>query len=184
MSGTARGTRPNQNTCRADAPAPQVIRQPAGQTLEGAAGHRDAAEDQGDGVRHPPGARLEVAFDGFHCRRIERNLAGQEHEPVHGDRLGAGADGCRRLVGHQARQHLVVLVQPPRVGGAGSALRPVVVVHALAFRLESLAMLGADGMVEVARAEGGAGFSAIPSVKGPFGGAISNGGRFLFLRIN
>jgi hypothetical protein len=37
---------------------------------------------------------------------------------------------------------------------------------------------------EIARAEGGAGFSATPSVHGSFGGAISNGGRFLFLRVN
>lgn len=37
---------------------------------------------------------------------------------------------------------------------------------------------------EIARAEGGAGFSATPSVAGPLGGAISNGGRFLCLRIN
>jgi outer membrane protein assembly factor BamB len=37
---------------------------------------------------------------------------------------------------------------------------------------------------EIARAEGGAGFSATPSVSGEFGGALSNGGRFLCLRIN
>jgi outer membrane protein assembly factor BamB len=37
---------------------------------------------------------------------------------------------------------------------------------------------------EIARAEGGSGFSATPSVKGSFGGAISNGGRFLCLRLN
>ena len=37
---------------------------------------------------------------------------------------------------------------------------------------------------EVARAEGGAGFSATPSVSGSYGGAISNGGRFLLLRLN
>jgi outer membrane protein assembly factor BamB len=37
---------------------------------------------------------------------------------------------------------------------------------------------------EIARAEGGAGFSAAPSATGPFGGALSNGGRFLFLRVN
>jgi outer membrane protein assembly factor BamB len=37
---------------------------------------------------------------------------------------------------------------------------------------------------EVARAEGGAGFSATPSVSGGYGGAISNGGRFLLLRLN
>lgn len=41
----------------------------------------------------------------------------------------------------------------------------------------------ADGR-EIARAEGGAGFSATPSVAGEFGGALSNGGRFLCLRIN
>jgi outer membrane protein assembly factor BamB len=46
-----------------------------------------------------------------------------------------------------------------------------------------LALSLADGR-EIARAEGGAGFSATPSTAGHFGGAISNGGRFLFLRIN
>jgi len=46
-----------------------------------------------------------------------------------------------------------------------------------------LALSLSDGR-EIARAEGGAGFSATPSVHGSFGGAISNGGRFLFLRIN
>jgi outer membrane protein assembly factor BamB len=48
----------------------------------------------------------------------------------------------------------------------------------------SLLALSLSNGREIARAEGGAGFSAIPSVRGPFGGAISNGGRFLFLRIN
>jgi outer membrane protein assembly factor BamB len=46
-----------------------------------------------------------------------------------------------------------------------------------------LALSLSDGR-EIARAEGGSGFSATPSVKGAFGGAISNGGRFLYLRIN
>lgn len=46
-----------------------------------------------------------------------------------------------------------------------------------------LALSLSDGR-EVARAEGGHGFSATPSVKGRVGGALSNGGRFLFLRIN
>jgi outer membrane protein assembly factor BamB len=46
-----------------------------------------------------------------------------------------------------------------------------------------LALSLSDGR-EIARAEGGAGFSATPSVKGSLGGAISNGGRFLFLRMN
>lgn len=46
-----------------------------------------------------------------------------------------------------------------------------------------LALSLSDGR-EIARAEGGSGFSATPSVKGSFGGAISNGGRFLYLRIN
>lgn len=41
----------------------------------------------------------------------------------------------------------------------------------------------ADGR-EVARAEGGAGFSATPAAAGAWGGALSNGGRFLCLRIN
>jgi outer membrane protein assembly factor BamB len=46
-----------------------------------------------------------------------------------------------------------------------------------------LALSLSDGR-EIARAEGGAGFSATPSVEGELGGALSNGGRFLFLRIN
>ena len=46
-----------------------------------------------------------------------------------------------------------------------------------------LALSLADGR-EIARAEGGAGFSATPAAQGAFGGAISNGGRFLLLRIN
>jgi outer membrane protein assembly factor BamB len=46
-----------------------------------------------------------------------------------------------------------------------------------------LALSLSDGR-EIARAEGGSGFSATPSVAGRFGGAISNGGRFLCLRIN
>ena len=46
-----------------------------------------------------------------------------------------------------------------------------------------LALSLADGR-EIARAEGGAGFSATPTVLGGFGGALSNGGRFLFLRVN
>ena len=48
----------------------------------------------------------------------------------------------------------------------------------------SLLALSLSNGREVARAEGGAGFSATPTVKGPLGGAISNGGRFLFLRVN
>ncbi|MGB5192713.1 MAG: PQQ-binding-like beta-propeller repeat protein [Polyangiales bacterium] len=46
-----------------------------------------------------------------------------------------------------------------------------------------LALALSDGR-EIARAEGGSGFSATPAVHGRLGGAISNGGRFLFLRIN
>jgi outer membrane protein assembly factor BamB len=46
-----------------------------------------------------------------------------------------------------------------------------------------LALSLADGR-EIARAEGGAGFSATPAVRGTYGGAISNGGRFLCLRLN
>lgn len=46
-----------------------------------------------------------------------------------------------------------------------------------------LAVSLSDGR-EIARAEGGSGFSATPSVAGSFGGALSNGGRFLCLRIN
>jgi outer membrane protein assembly factor BamB len=46
-----------------------------------------------------------------------------------------------------------------------------------------LALSLSDGR-EIARAEGGAGFSATPAVRGTFGGALSNGGRFLCLRLN
>lgn len=46
-----------------------------------------------------------------------------------------------------------------------------------------LALSLSDGR-EIARAEGGFGFSAAPVAFGKVGGAISNGGRFLFLRIN
>ena len=46
-----------------------------------------------------------------------------------------------------------------------------------------LALSLSDGR-EIARAEGGSGFSATPSIQGSFGGALSNGGRFLCLRIN
>jgi len=46
-----------------------------------------------------------------------------------------------------------------------------------------LALSLSDGR-EIARAEGGSGFSATPSAAGAFGGAISNGGRFLCLRLN
>lgn len=46
-----------------------------------------------------------------------------------------------------------------------------------------LALALSDGR-EVARAEGGFGFSAVPAVSGGFGGALSNGGRFLLLRVN
>lgn len=48
----------------------------------------------------------------------------------------------------------------------------------------SLLALSLSNGREIARAEGGAGFSATPSALGPFGGALSNGGRFLFLRVN
>ncbi|MEM7434020.1 MAG: PQQ-binding-like beta-propeller repeat protein [Myxococcota bacterium] len=46
-----------------------------------------------------------------------------------------------------------------------------------------LALALSDGR-EVARAEGGFGFSAVPVVSGGYGGALSNGGRFLLLRVN
>lgn len=46
-----------------------------------------------------------------------------------------------------------------------------------------LALALSDGR-EIARAEGGAGFSATPVAAGRYGGAISNGGRFLCLRVN
>ena len=46
-----------------------------------------------------------------------------------------------------------------------------------------LALALSDGR-EIARAEGGFGFSATPTVSGGYGGALSNGGRFLLLRMN
>ena len=48
----------------------------------------------------------------------------------------------------------------------------------------SLLALALSNGREVARAEGGSGFSATPAVSGGFGGALSNGGRFLLLRVN
>jgi outer membrane protein assembly factor BamB len=48
----------------------------------------------------------------------------------------------------------------------------------------SLLSLSLSDGREIARAEGGHGFSATPSVQGQLGGAMSNGGRFLLLRIN
>ena len=48
----------------------------------------------------------------------------------------------------------------------------------------SLLALALSNGREIARAEGGSGFSATPSVAGGYAGALSNGGRFLLLRMN
>ncbi|MGB5811682.1 MAG: PQQ-binding-like beta-propeller repeat protein [Polyangiales bacterium] len=69
----------------------------------------------------------------------------------------------------------------------GAPTRPVVTPTGTVLygeTLGSLLMLALSDGREVARAEGGFGFSAMPVVSGGFGGALSNGGRFLLLRVN
>lgn len=65
---------------------------------------------------------------------------------------------------------------PPVVTGVGTVLYGETQGSLLALDLS-------DGH-EVARLEGGYGFSGTPAVLGPVGAALSNGGRFLCLRIN
>ena len=69
----------------------------------------------------------------------------------------------------------------------GAPTAPVVTYRGTVLYGESkgslLALSLSDGR-EIARAEGGFGFSATRATVGPLGGALSNGGRFLFLRVN
>ncbi len=105
---------------------------------------------------------------------------------------GLAAAG-RMLVISSARRGISLLdlrtraVQWEKAPERGAPTTPVVTATGTVIYGETqgslLALALSDGR-EIARAEGGAGFSATPSVKGSLGGAISNGGRFLFLRIN
>lgn len=105
---------------------------------------------------------------------------------------GLAAAG-RMLVISSARRGISLLdlrtrkVQWEKAPERGAPTAPVVTVTGTVLYGETqgslLALSLSDGR-EIARAEGGAGFSAPPSTIGHVGGAISNGGRFLFLRIN
>jgi outer membrane protein assembly factor BamB len=78
-------------------------------------------------------------------------------------------------------------VQWERAPERGAPTRPIVTETGTVIYGEtqgSLFALSLSDGHEIARAEGGAGFSATPAVAGEFGGALSNGGRFLCLRIN
>lgn len=82
------------------------------------------------------------------------------------------------------RSRLVVWEKAPE---RGAPTAPVVTETGTVIYGEtqgSLLSLSLSDGREIARAEGGHGFSATPSVFGQLGGAMSNGGRFLFLRIN
>ena len=82
------------------------------------------------------------------------------------------------------RSRLVVWEKAPE---RGAPTAPVVTETGTVIYGETqgslLSLALSDGR-EIARAEGGHGFSATPAVLGQLGGAMSNGGRFLFLRIN
>ena len=103
------------------------------------------------------------------------------------------ATAGRMLVISSARRGLSLLdlrtreVQWEKAPERGAPTAPVVTESGTVIYGETrgslLALSLSDGS-EIARAEGGAGFSATPSALGSFGGAISNGGRFLFLRLN
>ena len=105
---------------------------------------------------------------------------------------GLAAAG-RMLVISSARRGISLLdlrsrkIQWEKAPERGSPTAPVVTATGTVIYGETqgslLALSLSDGR-EIARAEGGAGFSATPTAKGSVGGAISNGGRFLFLRIN
>lgn len=102
---------------------------------------------------------------------------------------GAG----RMLVISSARRGISLMdlrdrsVQWEKAPERGSPTAPVVTETGTVIYGETqgslLALSLADGR-EIGRAEGGAGFSATPVAIGTVGGAMSNGGRFLFLRIN
>jgi len=105
---------------------------------------------------------------------------------------GIAAAG-RMLVISSARQGVSLLdlrtrkVQWKKAPERGAPTPPIVTETGTVIYGETQGSLFAlslsDGR-EVARAEGGAGFSATPSASGSYGGAISNGGRFLCLRLN
>jgi outer membrane protein assembly factor BamB len=105
---------------------------------------------------------------------------------------GLAAAG-RMLVISSARQGVSLLdlrtrqVQWEKAPERGAPTAPIVTEQGTVIYGETqgslLALSLSDGR-EIARAEGGAGFSATPAVEGAFGGAISNGGRFLCLRLN
>ena len=105
---------------------------------------------------------------------------------------GIAAAG-RMLVISSARQGVSLLdlrtreVQWEKAPERGAPTAPIVTEQGAVIYGETqgslLALSLSDGR-EIARAEGGAGFSATPAVEGAFGGAISNGGRFLCLRLN
>ncbi len=103
------------------------------------------------------------------------------------------ATAGRMLVISSARRGVSLLdlrtreVQWEKAPERGAPTPPVVTERGTVIYGETqgslLALSLSDGR-EIARAEGGAGFSATPSAAGTLGGAISNGGRFLFLRLN
>jgi outer membrane protein assembly factor BamB len=105
---------------------------------------------------------------------------------------GIAAAG-RMLVISSARRGVSLLdlrtrqVQWEKAPERGAPTQPIVTLKGSVIYGETqgslLALSLSDGR-EIARAEGGSGFSATPSAKGSFGGAISNGGRFLCLRLN
>ena len=103
------------------------------------------------------------------------------------------ASAGRMLVISSARRGVSLLdlrtreVQWEKAPERGAPTAPIVTERGTVIYGETqgslLALSLADGR-EIARAEGGAGFSATPSARGTYGGAISNGGRFLCLRLN
>ncbi len=103
------------------------------------------------------------------------------------------ATAGRMLVVSSARRGLSLLdlrtreVQWEKAPERGAPTPPIVTDRGTVIYGETrgslLALSLSDGR-EIARAEGGSGFSATPSALGSFGGALSNGGRFLFLRLN
>jgi outer membrane protein assembly factor BamB len=113
-------------------------------------------------------------------------------DPAFSGVTGIAAAG-RMLVISSARRGVTLLdlrtreVQWEKAPERGAPTPPMVTRRGTVIYGETqgslLALSLSDGR-EIARAEGGSGFSATPSVQGSFGGAISNGGRFLLLRIN
>lgn len=105
---------------------------------------------------------------------------------------GLAAAG-RMLVISSARRGITLLdlrsreIQWEKAPERGAPTAPIVTESGTVLYGETqgslFALSLADGR-EIARAEGGHGFSATPSAVGALGGALSNGGRFLFLRIN